>query len=269
MEDRTQKTLKYTILYIAVSICLVDGLIIFAESTQKYPTIIWALIVTGSSASALGIVALFRHGFHGVHGKSYLFLTLGLIMWLSADITLAYYYYGLGIEEQKLVSFTDFFWILGYAFLSLHLITVLRMLSKKINFKIIIIPTIATALLIIFNITTLTPKGFQTQEDLEAFVVTIAYPVLDLSLIIPSALILVNFGKDYKQSIPWFLSSLSLLINAVADDGYVRDFVSYNYHNLWFWDLFYVADFIIMAGALYWYNRFHISSNLIKNKQNC
>jgi hypothetical protein len=145
----------------------------------------------------------------------------------------------------------------------------LRILSKKIKFKIIIIPTIATALLIIFNITTLTPKGFQTQEDLEAFVVTIAYPVLDLSLIIPSALILVNFGKDYKQSIPWFLSSLSLLINAVADDGYVRDFVSYNFHNLWFWDLFYVADFIIMAGALYWYNRFHISSNLIKNKQNC
>ncbi|MGG6460880.1 MAG: hypothetical protein ACM3JQ_05580 [Candidatus Eiseniibacteriota bacterium] len=267
MEDKIQKTLKFTILYMAVSICIVDGLIIFADSMQKYPTIIWALIVTGSSASTLGIIALFRHGLHGVHGKSYLFLTLGLIMWLTADITLAYYYYGFGIEEQKLVSFTDFFWILGYVFLSLHLITILRMLRKKINFKIIIVPTIATALLIIFNITSLTPQEL-TQEELEAFVITIAYPILDLSLIIPSALILVNFWRDYQQSIPWFLSSLSLLVNAIADDGYVRDFVNHNVHNLWFWDLFYVADFIIMAGALYWYNRFHISSKLINNKRN-
>src|ERR1041385_3605153 len=267
MEDKIQKTLKFTILYMAVLIFIVDGLIIFADSMQKYPTIIWALIVTGSSASTLGIIALFRHGLHGVHGKSYLFLTLGLMMWLTADITLAYYYYGFGIEEQKLVSFTDFFWILGYVFLSLHLITILRMLRKKINFKIIIVPTIATALLIIFNITSLTPQEL-TQEELEAFVITIAYPILDLSLIIPSALILVNFWRDYQQSIPWFLSSLSLLVNAIADDGYVRDFVNHNVHNLWFWDLFYVADFIIMAGALYWYNRFLISSKLINNKRN-
>jgi hypothetical protein len=87
-----------------------------------------------------------------------------------------------------------------------------------------------------------------------------AYPVLDLILIIPSVLILVNLRKDYMQSVPWFLSSLSLLINAIADDGYVGDFVNGHLHNLLFWDMFYVLDFIIMAGALFWYNRFHIPS---------
>jgi hypothetical protein len=87
-----------------------------------------------------------------------------------------------------------------------------------------------------------------------------AYPVLDLILIIPSVLILVNLQKDYVQSVPWFLSSLSLLINAIADNGYVGDFVNGHLHNLLFWDMFYVLDFIIMAGALFWYNRFHIPS---------
>lgn len=126
---------------------------------------------------------------------------------------------------------------------------------------------IATTLLIIHNILTLTPKVFQTEETFAAYILTITYPILDLSLIIPSAVILIQFRKDYKQSIPWLLSSLSLLINAIADDGYVRDFVNGNFHNLWFWDLFYATDFIIMAGALFWYSRFQITDSLMKARQ--
>jgi hypothetical protein len=56
------------------------------------------------------------------------------------------------------------------------------------------------------------------------------------------------------------------LINAIADDGYVHDFVSGNPQNLWIWYLFYVTDFIIMSGALFWYNRFHISSSKLRRK---
>ena len=103
---------------------------------------------------------------------------------------------------------------------------------------------------------------FLIDVDFAAFVVTIAYPILDLLLIIPSAVILVTLRKDYEHSIPWLLSSLSLLINAIADDGYLNDFVNGNSQNLWIWDLFYVTDFIIMAGALFWYNKFHISNEL-------
>jgi len=80
-------------------------------------------------------------------------------------------------------------------------------------------------------------------------------------LIVPSSIILVTLRKDYEHNIPWFLSSLSLLINSIADDGYVSDFVTGNSENLWFWELFYITDFIIISGALLWYNKFHISSS--------
>jgi hypothetical protein len=253
------------ILCIAVSASVASTLIIIADKSERYATILLNLIVTGAIASGLGIVALCRHGIHGVHGKSYFFLTAGLIMWLSADITLAYFYYAFEIEELKLVSLADFFWVAGYFFLSLHLATTIKLSENKINSKIILIPSIGTALLIINNIFTLTPKVFQSQEYLAAYILTIIYPILDLSLIIPSILILINFRKDYKQSIPWLLSSFSLLINAIADDGYVRDFVGNNFHNLWFWDLFYVTDFIIMAGALFWINRFQTAHTLMRD----
>ena len=53
------------------------------------------------------------------------------------------------------------------------------------------------------------------------------YALLDLILIAPSAIISVCLRKDYQQSIPWLLSSLSLII-AIADDGYVVDFINVN-----------------------------------------
>ena len=189
---------------------------------------------------------------------------LGIISWFSAEFTLLYDYYVLHIEEQKLVSLADGFWFAGYVFLALHLFTVLRSLRSTIKLESVILASIVTVLFVTYNVLNLLSSEFLSDVDFTAFVVTMTYPVLDLLLIIPSAIILVSLRKDYQHSIPWFLSSLSLLVNAIADDGYVNDFVNGNSQNLWVWDLFYVTDFIIMAGALFWYNKFHIS-NEIKN----
>jgi hypothetical protein len=189
---------------------------------------------------------------------------LGLISWFSAELTLMYYYYVLHIEEHRLVSLADSFWFAGYMFFALHLFTVLRSLRSTIKRGIVVLASIAAVLFVIYNVLNLVSSEFLIGLDLAAFIVTIAYPVLDLALIIPSAIILVSLRGDFQHSIPWFLSSLSLLVNAIADDGYVYDFVNGNSQNLWIWDLFYVTDFIIMAGALFWYNKFHIS-NEIKN----
>jgi hypothetical protein len=189
---------------------------------------------------------------------------LGIISWFSAEFTLLYDYYVLHIEEQKLVSLADGFWFAGYVFLALHLFTVLRSLRSTIKLGNVVLVSIVTVLFVIYNVLNLLSSEFLSDVDFIAFVVTMTYPVLDLLLIIPSAIILVSLRKDYQHSIPWFLSSLSLLVNAIADDGYVNDFVDGNSQNLRVWNLFYVTDFIIMAGALFWYNKFHIS-NEIKN----
>ena len=189
---------------------------------------------------------------------------LGLISWFSAELTLMYYYYVLSIEEYRLVSLTDGFWFAGYVFLALHLFTVLSSLRSTIKSGIVVLVSIVTFLFVIYNVLNLLSSEFLIDVDFTAFIVTITYPILDLALIIPSAIILASLHRDYQHSIPWFLSSLSLLVNAIADDGYVYDFVNGDSQNLWVWDLFYVTDFIIMSGALFWYNKFHIS-NEIKN----
>jgi hypothetical protein len=228
--------------------------------------------ITAATASSLGIITVYRHGVRGLHGKSYLFLTLGLISWFSADLTLLYYFYADGIEEQKFVTVTDGFWFIGYGFLSLHLFTIIQSLPRSgndstvINPKFVVIGSVIIAIVFAsFNAITLMSSEFidvsEQRADLMPVVVTIAYPILDLILVIPSSIILIRLHKNYQHSIPWFLSSLSLLINAIADDGYLIDFVNGNSQHLIFWDLFYVMDFIIMAGALFWINKYYVSSS--------
>ena len=256
---------------IIISVTIANSIIIVSDPHHRHATALWIMNITAAAASSLGIIAVYRHGVSGLHGKSYLFLTLGLISWFSADLTLLYYYYALGIEEQKFVTITDGLWFIGYGFLSLHLFTVIKSLHESgnntnvINLKFVIIGSSIIAIVFVsFNWFTLAFSEFinnaKQRLDLTSVVVTIAYPVLDLILIIPSSIVLVKLRKNYQHSIPWFLSSLSLLINAIADDGYLLDFVNGHSEHLIFWDLFYVADFIIMAGALFWYNKYHITT---------
>ncbi len=261
-KTRHRLTLKFFIFSMIIAIIIANAIVIFSDSYSKHSISRWILNITAAIASILGIIAICRYGIHGLHGKSYLFLTLGLISWFSADFTLLYDYYALGIEEQRLVTTTDALWFAGYGFLALHLFITLRSLHIIIKSKVVIVVSIITVLFISYNLVNLLSHDFHINDDFIVIIVTILYPILDFILIIPSSIILVTLRKDYEQNIPWFLSSLSLLVNAIADDGYINDFVTGNSENLWFWELFYITDFIIMSGALFWYNKFHISNAL-------
>jgi hypothetical protein len=135
----------------------------------------------------------------------------------------------------------------------------MKHLKRKMNYRIVIIISILTILLVIYNVFSILFYEFIIDENFISVIISLLYPILDLILIAPFAIILVCLRKDYQQSIPWLLSSLSLFLNAIADDGYVIDFINGNSQNLWVWNLFYIADFIVMSGALFWYNKFHIS----------
>ena len=242
-----------------IAIIIANVIVIFSEEYSKHSVSLWTLNITAAIASILCIITIYRYGIHGLHGKSYLFLALGIISWFSADFTLLYNYYAFGIEEQRLVTITDALWFAGYGFLALHLFIIIRSLHIKIKSKLVIGVSLITVLLIRYNLVKLLSYDSDIEDDFIAIIVTLLYPILDFILIVPSSIILVTLRKDYEHNIPWLLSSLSLLVNAIADDGYVNDFVTGNSENLWFWELFYITDFIIMSGALFWYNKFHVS----------
>lgn len=266
-ENKTKyrSSLKFFVLSIILVTIAANAIIIFSESHIKHYLSLLTLTITAAIASILGIISICRYGFHGHHGKSYLFLTLGIIFWFSADFILFYNYLA-GIEEHRLVNITDFLWFTGYGFLALHLFITLHYITIKLKSKVVILVSISTILFISYNILNLLSHDYNIEDNYLSIIVTLLYPILDFLLIIPSSLILITLRKDFEHNIPWFLSSLSLLINSIADDGYVNDFVTGNSENFWFWELFYITDFILMSGALIWYNIFHISNTRTKIK---
>jgi len=267
--------LKYLVVLILAGIITCNSLVIFSEPHSRHTISLVMLGACASVATVLGVVAVCRHGLKGTHGKSYLFLTVGIGLWLIADLGIMYIYFVMGFEDQKQIYFPDAFWLSGYLFLILHLAYTIKSISvKKLSL------TLVTTLVVIvgfaiFNFfhdlslnlfdgipeVLLAEKGY-TEADL---IVTLLYPILDLGLMVPSVLILISLFNDYQHSIPWILSSLSLLINSMADIGYSDNFVRGS-PSSWAWDLFYISDFIVVAGALYWYNKFHISNSLVHEK---
>ena len=258
--------------------CLALGIIVIIVNTlvinfvlhfpsQHYSITVAALNTTAGLATIYGFVTIYRYGFRGTHGRSLLYLTIGILFWLLADLSLAYGHFVQHHEEEQalVVSLADLYWIIGYVFFSLHLFTAIRLVRRDQVHKFsVAMVVIASGLIIVYNL--ILPSGFyasqegriigETKTGVMDLILSILYPILDLVLIIPSVIILTVHRKDYYNFMPWILSSLSLLVNAIADDGFVHHFLEGNTKEIWIWDLFFMTDYIILIGAFYWYNRF-------------
>ena len=158
-----------------------------------------------------------------------------------------------------MVSLADLFWLTGYLFFAAHLFITLKFMRFVVNPKIVIgASTVSIIFLTYAVIHCLSESEFKTFDDRLSFAVNIAYPILDSILMVPAAVIFLTLQKDYLNSFPRLLASLSLLVNAIEDHGFVNDSFTGNLNELWVWDLFFVIDYLILAGALFWFNRYHI-----------
>jgi hypothetical protein len=262
------------------SIIVVDlSIVLIPDEHFQHVIAIISLNIAGATATGLGIIAVVRHGISGSHGKSYLFLTIGIALWFAADLGIMYSYFVLHVDEFKRITLLDMLWLGGYLFLIFHLISIIRTIRiRNMSITLTIISAVIIGFVIInfVSFLLLSESSLNNGESdvaekgygLSDLVVTVLYPILDLCLIVPSITILLNVYREYHHSVPWVFASVSLLVNAIADNGYTNDYISGSASALP-WDLFYIADFIIMAGALFWYNRYHITDHISKkNKRN-
>jgi hypothetical protein len=232
--------------------------VLILASVEKNFSSDTALVVSSGVGLAFGIVVVIRQKLDGLHGKTYTALVVGLAFWFIAEVTWAVYEIGMGIEAP-FPSLADAFWLLGYVFFAYHLYRTYKFFNKTFHPR---MPT-ATALgvsalmAVLFLITTY-PLEMPSSDDLLSFVITTTYLIADAVLIIPAVVILSSLWRGKLTSTPWILLSLSLLLVAVADSGFSYSISQEHEEHLWIWDILYTAGYILMAGALYWHNRFMI-----------
>ena len=88
---RYKKMLKYLIIALIGSIVFINSMIISIQDIHyKHTIMIVVLNITASIATIIGFITVYRHGTSGSHGKSYLFLTIGISLWFCADLYIMY-----------------------------------------------------------------------------------------------------------------------------------------------------------------------------------
>ena len=94
---KKQISLRHIMIVIVILGIVANLLNIFSEINIRHRNTVVGLITTAGIASGLGIVSLMRSKVTDYHSKSYLFLTLGLIVCLTADIIIMYYFVALDV----------------------------------------------------------------------------------------------------------------------------------------------------------------------------
>jgi branched-chain amino acid transport system substrate-binding protein len=254
--------LNRKILFIGLAIAIIasDSIIFFAEAKNRDFYSNWVISANAAIAASLGIFVAYRHRFHGPHAKAHIALSIGLSLWLCAEVTWAIYEIVLEIIPP-IPSIADYLWLSAYGFLAYYLFSTYREFKTKLKFskKTLIVSIIVSAIFAGYVIYLTTSISFlSSQRDIAMFIVTIAYPTLDAILMVPAIVILLDIRNEPLWFIPWICESLGLLLIALSDSWFALVVLTSLTEQFWLSSLFFAAHFLVMAAGLVWYIKFII-----------
>ena len=188
-----------------------------SETNYAYYDILRVLTI--ASASILSFIVLAKQGSKGLFGRAYAGLAIGLGMWLAAESIWAYYEVVLA-EESPFPSIGDAFWLGAYAGLLYYVFSMYKFFGKgvkkyQLGVVVGVISGFAFFYLQSLIAVSLPPEGESMDAYLLPLAISVAYPVLDVILLVPAILIVLNSGKGQLTSIPW--AFVSFILVAIAD----------------------------------------------------
>ena len=235
----------------------------------------WIAYIFYLSAPTVAVIFLFYlvkfYGFKSIEGKVWGLIAVALLLWCIGEWM--WFYYAQVIESDPFPSAADYLYIAGYAPLLLGFYfkasesvvkttaekpktrkeKVKWMRAKRVKRKrafIILAAVIATSVIIgIFIISpTMQAEDYGTME--KSF--SIAYPVLDIVLLVLGMIILAAFWDTKTGSTGWKLFSLGIVAMTTAD----IIFSSLDWEGIYYaqMDLLWIASYLLfLAGGAYQY----------------
>ncbi|MBI4744026.1 MAG: hypothetical protein HY776_04310 [Actinobacteria bacterium] len=149
-------------------------------------------------------------------------------------------------------SLADIFWLIGYLPFFIALLLYRKEIGAKLERYEFLILSVTTLFFagISFYFLIIPIASNETMPFLEKFL-NIAYPVGDLFLLIPSAMIVILFGKGVWGK-PWLFICLGFLSFSIADSVYSYLNINGLYKSGNFIDLVWVLGYAFMALAVYY-----------------
>jgi hypothetical protein len=260
---------------IILAITLSNSLIFFSNLDLRalYDNVI--LDVSAAIAVSSAIVVVLREKLiRRIYNKTFMSLAVGLALWFIAEIIWTYYQLGLGIDNP-FPSLADAFWLIGYVFLIYNVYTIFNSIgigtksaSKKgyhpsviIVISVIVATATASSYLIGSVVFGETNPFSQGKDEIIKLLISVAYPILDAILLVPAATILWGLRRADPAFTHWILICSFIIMSTIGDSGFAyTELVNEDIakKQVWIWDTFFNADYLCVAAALFWYNKFSI-----------
>jgi ABC-type branched-subunit amino acid transport system substrate-binding protein len=248
----------YFFLGVISTIVIGNSIIVLADSDSKLIYSNWILIINSLIAAGLSAMILFKDKDSNEGDKTNIFLTLGLVFWLIANMIWAYYEVVLDIVSP-VPSLADLFLLSAYGFLIYRLIVIYRNLHHIINKKILFLLISGTGLFLIYILNlTLDLTELSNFRGLMLFVVTIAYPTLNSILTVLALMILLGIKNEKHHFIPWICELCGFLAIVVGDSWFAIIVLTAFVEQIWMSTLLLSAHYLLIAGGLIWYLRYFI-----------
>ncbi len=245
-----------TILILVGAIIVSNSFIVFSNQDSRDFFTNWSIITAASAALSLSIIAVitaYKRRIDRFFVYAQIICTVGLALWLVAEVTWAYYQLVLEIGTP-FPSSADAFWLSGYGFFTYFMFRIYNFLNKGNEKFIAVLVSLATAIILgyILNLTFGIADLLSAQEGSVAWLISIAYPILDGTLLVPAVLILWSLRGKNVASANWSLLALSIVLVTVGDIGFgYSAVIDKAGKEEWIWDLFYNSSYLAMAAAFF------------------
>jgi hypothetical protein len=184
--------------------------------------------------------------------------SIGIGLWFVAEATWNYYVIGLGIEVPY-PSMADVFYLAAYPLIGYFLYGANKLIKEKTEENRLIATAITiTIVAFIVNIFLLqiveSSLGFAalTADETVILLLSLAYPIIDGILLVPTIMILYTAYRNRLQAFSWVLLASSILVTAIADIGfgYTALVGIEALENEAIWDVLYNIMYILISGAM-------------------
>jgi hypothetical protein len=250
---------KKVLLVLIVSVAASSLGIFITPNEQKTPLSDVIEPFTAVIAAGFSLLIVYRQKTDGLIGRAFTALSIGLVLFMAAEIIWSYYEIGLKIENP-FPSIADALWIVGYGPLIYFVFKLFRFYGashSNMHIAIVLAATLAFVTYLIIEVSR--DINFNSQTDIMSFLVSIAYPIFDAVLLVPSSLILLNPVKGELTSIPWIFLAIIIMTAGDTIFAYISDNAQAESFT-WAANLFFITAYVMITLGLYWHKTFFVYS---------
>jgi hypothetical protein len=217
-------------------------------------------IPAAGSLVGVSILVLYRLGTSGKHGTSLIALVGLAICWFIAEMV--WTVYELYLELDPFPSTADIFYLIGYPFLLMFLISYLEPLKEGITKEMLAISSLAAVILLVASLYFV----FTEETDVESFefALVTGYPIADAIVLIPSLIGVALFFKG-KVNFMWSLVCLGIISLYIADTSFLYTQIEDSYYTGHPLEILYHWMYFLVAYGMYDYMKILKPRNKVQN----